>query len=282
MTADLVDEIIASERAARTTIPRPDLSTRTALSKSALATFDFCATKAWHELRHRLPLIPAENITFGSALDRSIETVITYLRMDQPVDFDLADANAAAKAEEDGIETDLADVRHATRRFVTDIAPNYDWRLARLQEHLTAVHEDLGDLDGHPDIVLPRRIRDVKSSKRAKPNEPTVELGFYGVLLELAEGETVEDVGYLNWNRQGKRWQELVFPLTDELRRWTIEKAAAYIRAKRADVALNAKTANPVNYSFTAGPKNGSLCGSCQYSPMCDIAYRGEAGDDAA
>ena len=263
-----------------TVIDRPDLSARTALSKSALATFDFCATKAWHEIRHRLPLIPAENITFGSALDRGVETVIGFLRSDQPVDFELADANAMAKIEDDGVDVDFAEVRHAVRRFVTDIGPNYDWSHARLQEHLTAVHEDLGDLDGHPDIVLPGRIRDVKSAKRAKPNEPTVELGFYGLLLEAAEGKVVTDVGYFTWVRTSRPgWQELVFPLTSELRRWTVEKAAAYVRAKRADKWMNAKTADPVNYSFTGGPKNASLCLTCQYSPMCDIAYRGEASE---
>lgn len=268
------------------TVVRPDLSKRTALSKSALVSFDICQTQSWFDLHYRLPLIPQERITFGSALDASVEKVIGYLRMEQPVDFDVADAAAAEIVERDGIDVDLEQVRHATRRFVTDIVPDYDFRFARTQAHLTGEHPDLGELDGHPDVILADgRIRDVKSANRAKFDEPTVELGFYAFLLEQAEGVRPADVGYWTWVRTTRPyWQTLVFPVTDELLRWTVERAAALMRAKRTDERMNAKSANPVNWSMTGGPKYGaSSCGTCQYSPMCPIAFRAEeAHDDAA
>lgn len=271
------------------TIPRPDLSKRKAVSKSALTSFDSCQQQHWFDLHYRLPLIPQERISFGSALDRAVEVVIAYLRMGQPVDFDVADLAAEEKVREDGVDVNLDEVRHATRRFVTDIAHEYDWRLARLQEHLSATDPDLGDLDGHPDIILPVDddtvdVVDIKSSNRAKANEPTVELGFYAFLTNLAEGKRVRRVGYFTWVRTTKPyWQTLWFPVTDELIRWTVERTAAYVRAKRTDERMNGKSESPQNWSMTGGPKYGNgSCLSCQYAPMCSIAYRVEVSDDAA
>jgi hypothetical protein len=92
----------------------------------------------------------------------------------------------------------------------------------------------------------------------------------------------VPEVGYWTWVRSSRPyWQQVSFPVTDELRRWTVEKAASYIRAKRADEVLNRDAAEPTNYTFTAGPMNRSLCGTCQYAPTCAIAWKG-AADDAA
>lgn len=269
-----------------TLVSRPDLSQRTSLSKSALTTFDFCATKAWHEIRHRAPLIPAENITFGSALDAAVEIVISYLRMEQPADVDRAADAAAEVIARDATEVDPGEVRTAVARFLIDVAPQYDFRYAKTQATLRVPDlAGLGEAEGHPDVILADgRIYDVKSAKRAKDaHEATVELGFYAVLSEADTGEAVPWVGYWTWVRtQRPYWQTVAFAVTDELRRWTVEKAAAYMRAKRADAVLNAKSAEPVNYSFTSGPRNGSLCGTCQYAPVCALAYRGEASDDAA
>jgi hypothetical protein len=272
---------------------RPDLSARTSLSKSALVGFDMCPTKAWHDIRHRQPLIPAENITFGSALDAGIEVVMTYLRMGATVEVERAYGAAADIVTRDDVDLRFDDLTLAIDMFVPQVAakmrldtgaPEYDFAYARFQEHLRV--EDLagmGEAEGHPDVILhDGRIFDVKSAKRAKPEDATVELGFYAVLLEAAEGKPVPSVGYWTWVRTSRPyWQVVQFDVTDQLRRWTVEKAASYTRAKRADEVLNREAGEPTNYTFTAGPMNRSLCGTCQYAPVCAIAWKGE-NDDAA
>ena len=55
---------------------RDDLSQRTALSKSQLAVADICGQKAWLEIHHRRPFIPDEKVTFGAAVDATVESVI--------------------------------------------------------------------------------------------------------------------------------------------------------------------------------------------------------------
>jgi hypothetical protein len=263
---------------------RPDLSARTTLSKSALVGFDMCPTKAWNDIRNRLPLIPQEKITFGSALDAGCEVILTYLRMGAPVDIQRAYAAAAEVVQRDDVALTFDDLEKALDLFVPSVAIHFDFAYARFQEHVRV--EDLaglGEADGHPDVWLKdRRVFDIKSAARAKSQEPTLELGFYGLLCEAAEGEPVPSVGYWTWVRSSRPyWQMVEFPVTDELRRWTVEKAASYIRAKRADEVLNREAESPTNYTFTAGPMNRSLCGTCQYAPTCAIAWKG-ADDDAA
>lgn len=268
-----------------TLVKRDDLSTRTALSKSALTGFDICATKAWHDLHHRLPLIPDEKITFGSAVDAAVEAAITYLRMEQPVDEAVCLAAAQEVIDRDAVAVDLDEVERALTAFMVQVAPHYDFRFARTQEHITGELPDLGEVDGHPDVWLADgRIFDVKTAKREKPDEVTLELGFYALTGADHSGKPVPSVGYWTWARTSRpHWQVLEFPVTDELLRWTVEKAAAYVRAKRADAVLNAKAATPVNWAMTGGPKFGSSsCASCQYAPQCAIAIRGDSNVEAA
>jgi hypothetical protein len=109
-------------------------------------------------------------------------------------------------------------------------------------------------------------VRDVKTAGRAK-DLPSLELGFYVLLME-ATGATVPTVGYWNWVRLKKPyWQIIETPVTDELRRWAYERSAAYVRAQKADKALNAKATNPGNYSFTGGPRFDGLCSDGPWSP---------------
>ena len=263
-------------------VVRDDLSQRTSLSKSSLTTFDVCATAAWHDIHHRLPLIPAERITFGSAVDAGVEAVVKFLRMEQEPDLDvcLAAASEVIARDETGVE--LSEVGVALTRFLSDVAPSFDFRYAKTQEHITGELPDLGEVDGHPDIWLADgRIFDVKTAKREKAAEPTVELGFYAVIGEAYSGSPVPSVGYWTWTRTSRpHWQLLEFPVTDQLRRWTIEKAAAFIRAKRADAILNRDAETPVNFTMTGGPKFG--CDNCAYRPICSIATIEASDDDAA
>lgn len=270
-------------------VKRDDLSQRRALSKSTLTAFDICPTKSWHEIHHRLPLIPEEKITFGSAVDAAVEAAIKYLRAEQAIDETVCLMAAEEVIARDGVAVDIDEVAKALLQFVPQVAVHYDFRFARLQEHITGEHPDLGEFDGHPDVwLVDGRIFDVKTSKRAKAEEPTVELGFYALTGAEFSGKPVPSVGYWTWVRTTRPyWQRLEFPVTDELLRWTVEKAAAYVRAKRADEVLNRAgvggvKADPTNWSFTAGPKFEGACGTCQYAPMCSIARRGEITDDAA
>lgn len=266
-------------------VKRDDLSLRTALSKSALTGFDICASKSWFDIHYRLPLIPDEKITFGSAVDAAVETAIKFLRSEQTVDEVTCLAAAQECIDRDGVEVSIDEVEHAVLRFMVEVAPHFDFRFARTQEHITGELPDLGPVDGHPDVWLADgRIFDVKTSKREKPAERTLELGFYALIGQEYSGKPVPAVGYWTWARTSRpHWQMLEFPVTDELLRQTVEKAAAFVRAKRADEMLNAKAATPVNWSMTGGPKFGaSSCHTCQYAPMCAIAPRDAEVSDAA
>lgn len=265
-------------------VKRDDLSQRTALSKSALTSFDFCQTASWFDIHYRLPLIPAERITYGSAVDAAVEAAIKFLRMEQPVNV----ANCLEAASEviarDGVDVSLEEVDDALAGFMVQVAPYYDFRLARTQEHITGELPDLGPVDGHPDVWLADgRIFDVKTGAKEKPDKPSLELGFYALIGSEYDGKPVPAVGYWTWARTKRpHWQILEFPVTDELLRWSVEKAARFVRAKRADEMLNAKAASPINWTMTGGPAWASKCLDCQYAPMCDIAQRGGESDDAA
>lgn len=260
-------------------VVRDDLSYRTVLSKSALTTFDLCQQKSWFEIRDRRPLIPSERITFGSAVDAAVEQIVSSLRAGLPVQMPRIMAAAAEVVARDDVGVDLEEVEHAAERFVL-IAANYDFAFCRTQPSIDITLPELGDVNTHPDIVLRNNdVWDVKTAKRAKPEEPSLELGFYAICVEAETGKPVERVGYWTWVRTNRPyWQVLSFPVTDELRRWTKERALGYVRAKKADETINKKAATPVNYSFPGGPRYASLCSDCAYNPAnggpCAMAMR--------
>lgn len=263
-----------------TLVVRDDLSTRTAVSKSTLTGFDACPTKAWHDIHHRRPLIPAENITFGSAVDAAVEVAVKYLRAEQPVDLAVAMTAAMEPITRDGTDVDILEVEGALDRWMVTIAPGYDFRLAAVQQRISGELPDIGPVDGHPDVVLgDGRIFDVKTSKRPKRDEPTVELAFYALIGRECAGLAVPSVGYWTYVRTQKPyWQTVELTVTPEMLGWAIEKAAAYVRAKRTDAVMNRDQAEPVNWAMTGGPRYG--CSTCQYADICDIREGGS--NDAA
>jgi hypothetical protein len=265
---------------------RDDLSQRTALSKSALTVADICGHKAWHELRHRRPMIPNPDMTFGSAVDAAVEQILKATRAGLPLAVAQPMEAAAEVVERNGVEIHLEEVEAAVAAFVRDILPAHDWAFVGLQVHLSTVMEGWGTVDGHPDIVLQSNaVWDVKTSKRSKETARTVELGFYALMLEASgTGAPVPEVGYLTWVRTKKpSWQTLSTPVTDEFRDWTRERVDAYVRAVRADALLNRGAGDPINWTFPSGPKNGNLCRTCQYNPTlggpCRISVKGEDDD---
>jgi hypothetical protein len=264
-------------------VERPDLSERTALSKSALAVAELCGQKAWLEIHDRRPFIPNPDVTFGSAVDAGVENLLTAARAGFPDTAKPLEA-AALVIERDGIEVDFNEVERAITRFGTDVLPKYDWSFCRLQPHVNVPLEDWGEVDGHPDIVLASgAVYDVKTSKRAKETARSVELGLYALMVEEETGAAVPRVGYFAWVRLVKPyWQVIESDVTEDFRSWTRERVAAYVRAKRADELLNRRAEVPVNWTFPSGPKNAGLCLTCQYNPLmggpCRMAPTGTDG----
>jgi hypothetical protein len=253
---------------------RPDLSLRTGLSKSVLTTFEWCQTEAWWKLHLPLPFITNEKVVFGSAVDRGVEVYMTAARAgitqdDTDLHARAFDAALQKMEEDEEIEVDHVEVRHALTSFHRDIIPSFDWTEARTQAAINLPLDGLGECDGHPDVILATNaVWDVKTGS-PKQTARTLELGFYALLVEAETGRTVPEVGYIFWNRklQRPKWGVVTEVVTDELRRWAYEGAAAYVRAKKADEALNAKAATPQNYSFPGGPAWAGKCAGCVYSP---------------
>jgi hypothetical protein len=250
------------------TAVRDDLSQRTALSKSQLAVADICGQKAWLEIHHRRPFIPDEKTTFGSAVDAGVEAVLKAARAGSVVSSLAIESESRAAIERNGVEVDFDLVEDAIAAFIRDVQPKYDWSGVTLQRHLNAEIEPWGEVDGHPDVLLPGGVYDVKTSGRMKDTARTVELGLYALLAE-AEGHPVAEVGYFCWVRTRKPyWQIISTPITPEFIAWTRERVDAYVRARNADVLLNRNAPEPVNWTFPSGPKNAGLCKGCQYNPM--------------
>jgi hypothetical protein len=222
-------------------------------------------------------------MTFGSAVDAGVEILVEYAAMGHVPDMSRAYAAIYEVIARDQVVIDVDEAELAISRFHQEVLPHRDWHLTVTQPSITATIEGLGVCNGHPDIVMGNgAIVDIKTASRPK-EVPSLELGFYAILAE-ATGATVPSVGYMTWVRSKRPyWQVIETPVTDELRRWTYERAAAYVRAKKADTLLNAKAETPQNYSFPGAARFPSLCSDCVYNPAlggaCRVAYQG--GDDA-
>ena len=256
-----------------TVVTRPDLSARTMLSKSAVVGWDMCATKAGYELTERRPLILTEKISFGSALDAATEVLIVGRREGWTEKRVLAGAEDAIAqiTERDGIPLPESELGVAVRGFWNDVMPTRDWSDVATQPEVTAHIAGLGDVQGHPDVVLVGEPWDVKSS-RYKKDLPSVELGLYAILLEEAYGTEVRQAGYFTWVRgyAKPRWEIQPWEITSEARRWTWARVRQYAQARDAG-------------AFYGAPKYPQLCDGCQYNPAaggpCQIAWNGEGNE---
>lgn len=284
------------------TVERPDLTRRTTVNKSVLGQFDRCQTQAWFASHYPVPFTPKEVVTFGSAIDASVEVLVKLAGSGQDSDLDRATDAAQFVIDRDdrvlaemGLPptgVDILEIQSALVGFVTSVLPTRDWAGAITQYRIATVIDGLGEADGHPDIIVGDQIDDVKATTSKTPKDPkSLELGFYAILRE-AEGFPVTRVGYIEY-RRGRPNGSLVKPqwltpsiaVTDELRRWAYEKSAAYVRARKADTALNASLSTAMNFSMTGGPRFASLCSDCPFNPAlggsCLIALQGEEVDVA-
>jgi len=263
---------------------RPDLSERTALSKSALAEFDICATKSWFSRNARAPFVPTEKVVFGSAVDAGVEVLIVQKRAGFPPDAGQAERTAEAvvtspQRNPAGVAVDMDGVYRALADFAVDpqgqMSPlaSFDWQYAVTQRHLHAVIPPFGECDGHPDILIGPgdgtfgTVLDVKVAGKAKADNAvslSVELGFYCLLVEAETGTRPATVGYLTWVRTKEpRWQVLTAPVTDLLIERTLYAARHYQYVKDAPEPFG-------------GPRFASACADCPYRDECPIAYRVE------
>jgi CRISPR/Cas system-associated exonuclease Cas4 (RecB family) len=257
------------EAAPTLAVVRPDLSARTVLSKSAVVGWDLCPTKAGFEMTARRPLIMNEKISFGSALDAACEALIVGHREGWTEE---AAMKAAADAvgfvvDRDSIELPIDEMDKAVTGFWREVMPRLPLEGAELQPEIAAVIPGLGEVQGHPDIILASGPWDVKSS-RYKKDLPSVELGLYAILLEEARGIEVTEAGYLTWVRSGRgRWEIQPWQITSEARRWAWARVNQYVKAAQSG-------------AFYGAPKYPALCQSCQYAPAnggeCEIAWNGE------
>ncbi len=261
-------------------IARPDLFYRTALSKSQLASFNACQWAAWHGIHHRRDLIPAERITFGSALNAGLDLGAEYVRAGQDPDMGRMLEAAQEIVDRDGVPVDLAEITRALAAFFAEVAPHLDWTYAATQHHVSLDLPDWGKVDGHPDLIIGDAIWDYKTGKRPKPTARTVELGFYALLRELETGERPTQVGYLVWVRPKAHWQTITEPVTDEFLDWTRAVVNGFVRARDIDARINDGLADPVNVSMVGMPRYG--CSGCQYLDLCPVAVRGGSSDVAA
>lgn len=255
---------------------RPDLSRRTALSKSEINTARFCETQAFYSRTDPRPWVLTPEMVFGSALDAAIELAVTAVRAGMPVPLTRCIAAGAAVAERDGQPVDLDELKFATEAFEMTVVPLFDWSNALTQHTIRVSLDGLGECEGHPDFVLGSTVLDCKSSTKAKSEADIYfapEMGFYVALREAETGEPVEKVGYLTWVRLKRPyWQPLVMDVTDDLRAEGMAEAERQINRRRLMDVVAAKGADPSRYF--SGPTYPKKCMTCAWSDVCTTGQR--------
>lgn len=257
-------------------VTRPDLSKRTALSKSEISTGTWCELNGHYQRTIARPWTVTPEMTFGSALDAAVEIAVVALRSGQTVPIDRCLAAASEVALRDDAPIDLDEIEKAIEQFVIAVAPAYDWSTAKTQHTIRVEIDGLGECEGHPDLILGDLILDVKSAGRAK-NEDDIyfgsELGFYALLRQRETGDPVRHVGYLTWIRTKRpMWQPLVVPVTDDLLAEGMTRARRQLHLRKLSDTVAAKGADPTLYF--AGPKFDKKCVTCPYVDICEVGQR--------
>jgi CheY-like chemotaxis protein len=257
-------------------VERPDLSRRTALSKSEISTGTWCELQGFYARTDPKPWTPTPDMTFGSCLDAAVEMAIGFLRSGQPVQIERCLAAAAEVALRDDNPVNLDEIEVALEQFGVAIAPQYDWSHALTQHSITVEIDGLGECNGHPDIILTDLILDVKSAGRAKSEDDIYfgsELGFYALLRTRETGDPVRHVGYLTWLRLRKPlWQVLVVPVTDDLLAEAMTRARRQLHLRKLSDTVAAKGADPT--LFFDGPRFDKKCLDCAWSAGCSVGQR--------
>lgn len=263
-------------------------SARDYISKSFVAQVEACGQKAWRSIHDPRPWVAPEKVTFGSAIDSGVESIIKALRDGSEPDLELAQHEAMLRVDGETNPPDPAEVATALRRFAEwSVVHEVAWAGAVLQAHLRLELSGIGPVDAHPDLLLASGDRigcvvDVKASSRAKPANAAAtsytELGLYALLVEADTGRAPDSVAYWTYARTARPWwQEVRADVTFAMLRGAQSRVAAVARAIEADALLNDGVAHPTNSVFVTGPRYG--CGDCQYRDDCD--WREEEPTDA-
>jgi hypothetical protein len=257
-------------------VERPDLSRRTALSKSEISTGTWCELQGFFSRTDPKPWTPTPDMTFGSCLDAAVEMAIGFLRSGQTVQIERCLAAAAEVALRDDNPVNLDEIEIAVEQFGLVIAPQYDWSHVLTQHSITVEIDGLGECNGHPDIILSDLILDVKSAGRAKSEDDIYfgsELGFYALLRMRETGDPIRHVGYLTWLRLKRpMWQPLVVPVTDDLLAEAMTRARRQLHLRKLSDTVAAKGADPT--LFFDGPRFDSKCLTCAWAPDCSVGQR--------
>jgi hypothetical protein len=257
-------------------VTRPDLFRRTALSKSEISTARWCELQAFYSRTDPRPWIVTPDMAFGSALDAAIEVAVTALRADMAIPTPRCLAAASEVAMRDEQEVDLEEVGNAVELFGVTVAPRFDWSHGQFQQTIRVPIDGLGECEGHPDLLLPDTILDVKSAKRAKTEADIYfgsELGFYALLRERETGERVKEVGYLTWIRlKHPLWQTLVVEVTDDLLAEGMTHARRQVQLRKLIDTVKEKGADPTLYF--SGPRFDSKCLDCAWVDGCEVGQR--------
>lgn len=279
-----------------TAVVREDLSKRDPrerISKSFVSSADICGQKAWLSIHHPMPWTPPEKVTFGSAVDAGVEVIVKELAKGERPDVDAATKAAMQRVETEENAPDVIEVNGALIRFADwSVVHEVVWPGTVTQPHLRLELPGIGEVDAHPDLLLPQgfedprvgTIVDIKTAARPKPANAAAtsytELGLYALLvLASGAGERPMSVAYWTYVRTQKPyWQEVVAPVTDHLLTVARNRVAAVARAIEADAILNDGVSEPRNSVFVNPPKYG--CDDCQFHPAaggpCDIAEQAE------
>ncbi len=257
-------------------VVRPDLTTRTALSKSEISLGEWCGIQGFYARTAPRKWIVTPDMTFGSCIDAAVELAITALRAGQPIPVDKCLAAAAEVALRDEAEVNFDEVEEAIHQFGVVIAPMYDWSNALLQHTIRVNIDGLGDCEGHPDIIVGDLILDVKAAGKAKTEDGiyfSPELAFYALIRERETGDPVRHVGYLVWVRtQRPKWQPIVVPVTADLLAEGMTHARRQVHQRKLIDTVFAKGADPAE--FFGGPKFDTKCLTCAWADLCVTGQR--------
>jgi hypothetical protein len=264
------------EKLATQLVERPDLSKRTALSKSEISTGTWCELQAYHSRTTPRAWIVTPDMTFGSAVDAAVEIAVVALRAGMAIPVDRCLAAAAEVSLRDDNPVNLDEVEEAIHQFGIAIAPMYDWSEAKTQQTIRVPIDGLGECEGHPDLILGDLILDVKTAKRAKSEDDIyfgTELGFYALLRMRETGDPIRHVGYLTWIRVKKPlWQPLVVPVTDDLLAEGMTHARRQMNLRKLIDTVHSKGADPT--AFFSGPRFDSKCLDCAFVDLCEVGQR--------
>ena len=253
---------------------------RVGISKSLITSTALCNRKGWfaEKIRTsdggRVPLIANERISFGSALDEAILSIVEKIRENQPWRIEEALAlgvRAAMDRPNDGT-IDWGqfsdDLWAALVLFQDDVLgggieeAKIDFHGCLVQgidgESIRVEHPEFGTVIGTPDFIISGKGRsngrdlvlDLKSSARAKSEKDlrSPEMAFYAFLYAQKWGGDIPDVGYLTFIRsKTPRFQILFGEATaDHLR-----IAEEFLKTTKFVVAR--ETAEEVGFSTSLG-----------------------------